>query len=73
MPFLLGILGSAGNILAPIVAQMGLKLLSERVVRRVAVLTLRHFADQPGNSLTHQYLGVVADALEVPAEVYKKA
>ncbi len=59
------------NILGPIIAQMGLMLLSERVVRRVTVLTLRALEGSLKKSYPHisDVIDVVADALEVPEPV----
>lgn len=57
------------GILAPIVAQMGLLLLSERVVRRVVVITLRALESGMKSKYPHisDVIDVIADALEVPA------
>lgn len=63
MPFL--------SVLAPIIAQMGYILLSERVIRRVTVITLRYLADSSKNKFTHDMLGEVAQALDVPPAVYE--
>lgn len=59
------------NILGPIIAQMGLMLLSERVVRRVTVATLRALEKRVSNELTKDIVDTVADALEVPPPVSK--
>ena len=72
MPFfLISMLQTAGATLAPIIAAMGLRLVSERVIRRVTVITLRYFADSTKSKMTHDLLETVAQALDVPAEVYK--
>lgn len=72
MPFfLIPILESIGSTLAPIIAGMGLKLVSERVIRRVTVITLRYFADGTKSKVTHDLLETVAQALDVPSNVYK--
>ena len=62
-----------GMILAQIVATMGLKLLSERVVRRVTVITLRALEakTKEKHPKLSETIDVIADALEVPAEVSK--
>jgi hypothetical protein len=64
MPFLV-------NTLGPIIAQMGLLLLRERVVRKVTVITLRYLESKTSNKLTKDLVDAVADALEPPAEVGK--
>lgn len=64
MPFLI-------NTLGPIIAQMGLLLLRERVVRKVTVITLRYLESKTTNKLTKELVDAVADALEPPAEVGK--
>ncbi len=61
-----------GNIVAPIIAQMGLRLLTERVVRRVAVVTLRSFEDRVSNPRFKEAIDIIADALEVPEAISKK-
>lgn len=68
---ILAILVGIGNILAPIIAGMGYRLLSERVVRRVTVITLRKLAESSKNKFTHDMIATVADALDVPPTVYK--
>lgn len=64
MPFIV-------NTLGPIIAQMGLLLLRERVVRKVTVITLRYLESKTTNKLTKDLVDAVADALEPPAEVGK--
>ncbi len=61
-----------GNILAPIIAQMGLMLLTERVVRRVAVITIRWIETRTPNPNVKAGLEVIAHAWEVPELIYKK-
>ena len=60
MPFII-------NVLGPIVAQMGLLLLRERVIRKVTVITLKALADMTSNKLTHELVDTVAEALEPPS------
>jgi hypothetical protein len=52
---------------------MGLKLMSERVVRNVTVLTLRYFEEKlkAKHPTISAAVDIVADALEVPKEVSK--
>ena len=64
MPFII-------SVIAPIFAQMGLMLLSERVIRRVTVITLRALEKKATNELTKDIVDTVADALEVPPPVKK--
>jgi len=64
MPFII-------SVIAPIFAQMGLMLLSERVIRRVTVVTLRALEKKATNELTKDIVDTVADALEVPLPVKK--
>lgn len=59
------------NVIAPIFAQMGLMLLSERVIRRVTVITLRALEASVSNKLTKDIVDTVADALEVTEPVKK--
>lgn len=59
------------NIVGPIVAQMGMMLLSERVIRRVTVVTLRALERKTTNQLTKDIVDTVADALDVPPPVKK--
>lgn len=61
-----------GNILAPIVAQMGWMLLSERVVRRVAVISVRWLESKTPNQSVKDALEVIAKAWDVPELAYKK-
>lgn len=53
-------------VLGKIIAQMGLLLLSERVVRKITVVTLKALAEKTTNKLTHDVVNTVAEALEVP-------
>lgn len=71
MEFLL-IFKKIGDILAPIIAQMGLMLLTERVVRRVAVLTIRWIEGKTPNQNVKEALEIIAKAWEVPELIYKK-
>lgn len=59
------------TVLGKIIAQMGLMLLSERVVRTVTVATLRALERNVSNQLTKDVVDAVADALEVPKAVGK--
>lgn len=52
------------NILAPIVANMGLLLLRERVIRQVVVVTLKKLQPKDTNSLTADVLKIVEEALQ---------
>jgi hypothetical protein len=68
MPFLAPFLASAGSALAGIVAQMGLMLLTERVVRRVSVVTLRKLqagAEESKYPKLAEAIDVIADAWEL--------
>lgn len=58
-------------VLGKIIAQMGLMLLSERVVRSVTVSTLRALERKLSNQLSKEIVDAVADALEVPPPVQK--
>lgn len=71
MPFLAGIFQVLGNVIAPMVAQMGMLLLTERVVRRVTVLTLRWLEAKAPNDSLAEAIDIIADALEVPDLSYK--
>lgn len=52
-------------MIAKIVYKLGLKLLTETVVARVAVYTLRSLAQKSENKLDDKLVGTVADALGV--------
>lgn len=67
MPFLAPFLTAAGNALSGIVASMGLMLMTERVVRRVSVITLRKLqaAAQEKHPKLAEAIDVVADAWEL--------
>jgi len=56
-------------VLGKIIAQMGLLLLSERVVRKITVVTLKALAEKTTNKLTHDIVATVSEALEVPPAV----
>lgn len=67
------ILQAIGSVIAPIVATMGLKLMSERVVRNITVITLRYFEEKlkEKHPTLSAAVDVIADALEVPKEISK--
>jgi hypothetical protein len=71
--FLISILQACGSVIAPIIATMGVKLMTERVVRNVTVLTLRYFEERlkAKHPTLSAAVDIVADALEVPKEVSK--
>ena len=58
-------------MIAPMIAQMGMLLMTERVVRRVAVLTLRWLEAKAPNQQLADAIDIIADALEVPDLSYK--
>lgn len=64
--FLIGILE---NVLAPIVAQMGLALLRERVVRSVTIVTLEALKDRASNQHVKDYIQVLIEAWKLPPPV----
>ncbi len=61
MPFLI----IAARFLAPIIAQIGLKILGDLISKRVAISTLSKLAEKPSNDLTHDMVTPVAVALNV--------
>ncbi len=65
LPFLSPLIMAAGKTIAGIVAQMGLMLLTERVVRRVTVVTLREIERRADNPNLKELIDAVADALEI--------
>lgn len=61
-------MGAVIRILGPIVAQMGLILLRERLVRKVFAETGRAIAKRCGEGATSNILNAAADELDPPKE-----
>ena len=65
MPFLMTLLELLGNAIAPTLASMGMMLLTERVLRRMSVITVRWLEGKAPNQSVKDALETIAQAWDL--------